>query len=296
MLVLAGALGNAIDRLIYGYVVDMFQFVFLKHFAIFNVADIFITCGTILFCIVIFREDSETIPATVGTIKQKVTSAVFTLHNKLPFKSAEHITTVAEEMELPVIDDMALDSVAEEVTAVFDAISTETITAIENIVNPTEESHLEDTGVFKPIPEENPFIPFLEEKTTKLSIEETTKFLIKESPAEMSDSVRSPVEAEPLAKEALSAEATSSAFVEPEAETHTAELPEESASDSETRLSKTSSEPEPDKVSASDDAIPFEPAVSMFDDAFHLLSDNDDDETFTLTDILAEFSDKDYEN
>lgn len=45
----AGTVGNAIDRLRYGYVVDMFELKFMK-FAIFNVADIFITIGAVLFC------------------------------------------------------------------------------------------------------------------------------------------------------------------------------------------------------------------------------------------------------
>lgn len=49
-MVLGGALGNFLDRLDMGYVVDMFDFIFVK-FAVFNVADIFITFGAIMFCI-----------------------------------------------------------------------------------------------------------------------------------------------------------------------------------------------------------------------------------------------------
>lgn len=48
--VMGGALGNLIDRLAVGYVVDMFEFEFV-NFAVFNVADIFITLGGIAFCI-----------------------------------------------------------------------------------------------------------------------------------------------------------------------------------------------------------------------------------------------------
>ena len=47
---LGGAAGNLIDRLFYGYVVDMFEPLFIS-FAIFNVADIFITLGGITFCV-----------------------------------------------------------------------------------------------------------------------------------------------------------------------------------------------------------------------------------------------------
>ncbi len=46
----AGAIGNLIDRVLFGYVVDMFEVQFM-HFAIFNVADIFVVVGGILFCV-----------------------------------------------------------------------------------------------------------------------------------------------------------------------------------------------------------------------------------------------------
>ena len=42
-----GGVGNMIDRLRFGYVVDMIEVDFMK-FAVFNVADCFITCGCIL--------------------------------------------------------------------------------------------------------------------------------------------------------------------------------------------------------------------------------------------------------
>ena len=45
--VFAGGLGNMIDRLRFGYVVDMIEVEFM-NFAVFNVADCFITCGCIL--------------------------------------------------------------------------------------------------------------------------------------------------------------------------------------------------------------------------------------------------------
>lgn len=48
--VLGGAVGNGIDRALHGYVVDMFEVEFMR-FAIFNIADIFITVGGIVFCL-----------------------------------------------------------------------------------------------------------------------------------------------------------------------------------------------------------------------------------------------------
>ena len=57
--VAAGGLANMIDRIIYGYVQDMFK-VELFNFAIFNVADIFITVFAILFALAMIFERPET--------------------------------------------------------------------------------------------------------------------------------------------------------------------------------------------------------------------------------------------
>ena len=46
----AGGLGNMIDRLRLGYVVDMINLEFM-HFPVFNVADCFITCGCVLLMV-----------------------------------------------------------------------------------------------------------------------------------------------------------------------------------------------------------------------------------------------------
>lgn len=47
-LVFAGGIGNAIDRFLRGYVVDMIEPTFID-FPVFNVADIGVTCGIVLF-------------------------------------------------------------------------------------------------------------------------------------------------------------------------------------------------------------------------------------------------------
>ncbi len=62
VLVMAGAVGNCIDRIISGYVVDMFEFefkIFGQQFPVFNVADIFITVCGIAFCVCILLEKPE---------------------------------------------------------------------------------------------------------------------------------------------------------------------------------------------------------------------------------------------
>ena len=51
-LILGGAIGNLIDRVFYGYVVDFLNPVFVR-FAVFNVADICLTCGLILLVFVL---------------------------------------------------------------------------------------------------------------------------------------------------------------------------------------------------------------------------------------------------
>ena len=57
--VLAGAIGNLIDRALFGSVTDMFNLLFMR-FAVFNVADICVVCGGIAFCVYfLFLYDKE---------------------------------------------------------------------------------------------------------------------------------------------------------------------------------------------------------------------------------------------
>lgn len=59
VLIAAGAIGNFIDRIFLNYVVDFFYFN-LINFPVFNVADIYVTCSTILLVLTIlfkFKDD-----------------------------------------------------------------------------------------------------------------------------------------------------------------------------------------------------------------------------------------------
>ncbi len=58
--IIGGALGNLIDRLFRGYVVDLFDFR-LIHFAIFNVADVFITIGGIMLAVYFIFLEGKTL-------------------------------------------------------------------------------------------------------------------------------------------------------------------------------------------------------------------------------------------
>ena len=56
--IFAGGLGNVIDRVRLGYVIDMIEVDFME-FAVFNVADCFITCGCVLLIahLLLFNKD-----------------------------------------------------------------------------------------------------------------------------------------------------------------------------------------------------------------------------------------------
>lgn len=58
-MIFAGGVGNLIDRLMLGYVTDMIS---CWSFAVFNVADIFVTCGcfiTVVYVLFAYKEDDQ---------------------------------------------------------------------------------------------------------------------------------------------------------------------------------------------------------------------------------------------
>ena len=75
VLVLAGAVGNCIDRILSGYVVDMFNFLFVR-FAVFNLADVFIVVAGITLCLhVIFYRGDESESAPKKPRRQRTETA-----------------------------------------------------------------------------------------------------------------------------------------------------------------------------------------------------------------------------
>lgn len=58
-LLIAGGLGNLYDRLTLGYVIDFIEVLFVR-FAIFNVADVAVVCGTICLVIGILKTEGRT--------------------------------------------------------------------------------------------------------------------------------------------------------------------------------------------------------------------------------------------
>lgn len=76
VLVLAGAVGNCIDRILSGYVVDMFNFLFVR-FAVFNLADVFIVVAGITLClhVIFYRGDDGADDAAPKTARRQRTGA-----------------------------------------------------------------------------------------------------------------------------------------------------------------------------------------------------------------------------
>lgn len=64
-LILAGAIGNFIDRLFLQYVVDMIKLEFI-NFAIFNVADSYLTVGVVLLLIYTLYDERKTLKENNG--------------------------------------------------------------------------------------------------------------------------------------------------------------------------------------------------------------------------------------
>ena len=68
-LIIGGGVGNMIDRIFLGEVVDFFAFNFWGYqFAVFNVADIFVCCGTVILAFYIFfSHDFDTVKKSEKT-------------------------------------------------------------------------------------------------------------------------------------------------------------------------------------------------------------------------------------
>lgn len=71
ILLASGAVGNLIDRVIRGYVVDFIYFK-LIDFPIFNVADIYVTCSCALIILVCFIKLDENQFNQIFTLKRKI--------------------------------------------------------------------------------------------------------------------------------------------------------------------------------------------------------------------------------
>jgi signal peptidase II len=72
-LIIGGAVGNMIDRVFLGYVIDFLQFTFID-FPVFNVADICVTCGAALMFIYLAFIDKTLFAETPKKKKEESTN------------------------------------------------------------------------------------------------------------------------------------------------------------------------------------------------------------------------------
>lgn len=97
VMVTAGGLGNSIDRIINGYVVDMFHFEFAE-FAVFNVADIFVTVCGIIFCFyIIFHKEPE---EDTDKLPEKELPRPMSKASERPIRNSDYIT----QLKRPVVE------------------------------------------------------------------------------------------------------------------------------------------------------------------------------------------------
>ena len=99
VLVLAGAVGNCIDRILSGYVVDMFNFLFVR-FAVFNLADVFIVVAGITLClhVIFYRGDGGADTAAPEAAPAK--DDLFAAWDRAPV-AAQPVTPAAPEAAAP---------------------------------------------------------------------------------------------------------------------------------------------------------------------------------------------------
>ena len=271
VLTMAGALGNAIDRAIYGYVVDMFVIEPVKFIQVFNVADIFITVGGILFCLYLIISGGRYQVKRVASPDGKPTA-------KAPLEElepAEEIPVAIAEDEEPVPTEEVEETLDDE---------------------PTEEE-----------PEDAPVVPESEpedEEVTEDEEEETSEeysLASDESTEEESEEEAAPEEEEPAPVEEVVPEEEAApdqeAALEEESETDEETVPEEDLSREEPAPAEEEYLEEPTQMEMDLDPEPEEvvpaeepeelPAAEPETEPVE--SETEEEFSFTLEDILNEF-------
>lgn len=114
VLVLAGAVGNCIDRILSGYVVDMFNFLFVR-FAVFNLADVFIVVAGITLClhVIFYRGDDgaddaapNAAPASAAPEAASAKDDLFAAWDRAPV-AAQPVTPAAPKPAAPAAPEAA---------------------------------------------------------------------------------------------------------------------------------------------------------------------------------------------
>ena len=103
VMVMAGGVGNCFDRVVSGYVVDMFSFAFWKSFPVFNVADIFISVCGVLFCIYLLRNRDDLSDKNIAEAAARAPRVPRPRRGEEPDPMADRIDYI-EQLSRPVVE------------------------------------------------------------------------------------------------------------------------------------------------------------------------------------------------
>ena len=293
VLTMAGALGNAIDRAIYGYVVDMFVIEPVKFIQVFNVADIFITVGGILFCLYLIisggRYQVKRVASPDGKPTAKAPLEELEPAEEIPVAIAEDEEPVPTEEVEETLDDEPTEEEPEDAPVVPESEPED-----EEVTEDEEEETSEEYSLAS---DES-----TEEESEEEAEEEPEEILQEEVPAqEEPEEEAAPEEEEPAPVEEVVPEEEAApdqeAALEEESETDEETVPEEDLSREEPAPAKEEYLEEPTQMEMDLDPEPEEvvpaeepeelPAAEPETEPVE--SETEEDFSFTLEDILNEF-------
>ena len=293
VLTMAGALGNAIDRAIYGYVVDMFVIEPVKFIQVFNVADIFITVGGILFCLYLIisggRYQVKRVASPDGKPTAKAPLEELEPAEEIPVAIAEDEEPVPTEEVEETLDDEPTEEEPEDAPVVPESEPED-----EEVTEDEEEETSEEYSLAS---DES-----TEEESEEEAEEEPEEILQEEVPAqEEPEEEAAPEEEEPAPVEEVVPEEEAApdqeAALEEESETDEETIPEEDLSREEPAPAEEEYLEEPTQMEMDLDPEPEEvvpaeepeelPAAEPETEPVE--SETEEEFSFTLEDILNEF-------
>ena len=293
VLTMAGALGNAIDRAIYGYVVDMFVIEPVKFIQVFNVADIFITVGGILFCLYLIisggRYQVKRVASPDGKPTAKAPLEELEPAEEIPVAIAEDEEPVPTEEVEETLDDEPTEEEPEDAPVVPESEPED-----EEVTEDEEEETSEEYSLAS---DES-----TEEEAEEEAEEEPEEILQEEVPAqEEPEEEAAPEEEEPAPVEEVVPEEEAApdqeAALEEESETDEETVPEEDLSREEPAPAEEEYLEEPTQMEMDLDPEPEEvvpaeepeelPAAEPETEPVE--SETEEEFSFTLEDILNEF-------
>lgn len=293
VLTMAGALGNAIDRAIYGYVVDMFVIEPVKFIQVFNVADIFITVGGILFCLYLIisggRYQVKRVASPDGKPTAKAPLEELEPAEEIPVAIAEDEEPVPTEEVEETLDDEPTEEEPEDAPVVPESEPED-----EEVTEDEEEETSEEYSLAS---DES-----TEEESEEEAEEEPEEILQEEVPAQKEpEEEAAPEEEEPAPVEEVVPEEEAApdqeAALEEESETDEETVPEEDLSREEPAPAEEEYLEEPTQMEMDLDPEPEEvvpaeepeelPAAEPETEPVE--SETEEKFSFTLEDILNEF-------